>query len=55
MAICDAEGTEYARGLINYNSADTRRILRTPSAEIEAKLGYVDAPELIHRDNLVLI
>ena len=34
---------------------DTRRILRTPSAEIEAKLGYVDEPELIHRDNLVLL
>lgn len=46
---------EIARGLVNYNSADTRRILRTPSAEIEAKLGYVDEPELIHRDNLVLI
>jgi glutamate 5-kinase len=29
--------------------------LRTPSAEIEAKLGYVDELELIHRDNLVLL
>ena len=27
----------------------------TPSSEIEAKLGYVDEPELIHRDNLVLL
>jgi glutamate 5-kinase len=46
---------EIARGLVNYNSSDTRRILRTPSGEIESKLGYVDQPELIHRDNLVLI
>jgi glutamate 5-kinase len=53
---CLDEGrTEIARGLVNYSSAETRRILRTPSAEIEAKLGYVDEPELIHRDNLVLI
>jgi glutamate 5-kinase len=49
------DGHEVARGLINYSSAETRRILRTPSAEIEAKLGYVDEPELIHRDNLVLL
>jgi glutamate 5-kinase len=46
---------EIARGLVNYNSSDTRRILRTPSAEIESKLGYVDESELIHRDNLVLL
>ena len=31
------------------------RILRRPSSEIEAILGYVDEPELIHRDNLVLL
>ena len=46
---------EIARGLVNYGSAEARRILRTPSGEIEAKLGYVDEPELIHRDNLVLL
>ena len=46
---------EVARGLVNYSATETRRILRTPSAEIETKLGYVDEPELIHRDNLVLL
>lgn len=51
----DEAGREIARGLTNYGAADTRRILRTPSAEIETKLGYVDAPELIHRDDLVLL
>jgi glutamate 5-kinase len=55
VSCCDAGGREIARGLINYGAADTRRILRTPSAEIEARLGYVDEPELIHRDNLVLL
>jgi glutamate 5-kinase len=55
VSCLDASGREIARGLINYSHADTCRILRTPSAQIEAKLGYVDEPELIHRDNLVLL
>lgn len=55
VACIDAGGREIARGLVNYSASDTRRILRAPSSEIEARLGYVDAPELIHRDNLVLL
>jgi glutamate 5-kinase len=55
VACLGPDGREIARGLVNYSAADTRRILRTPSNEIEAKLGYVDEPELIHRDNLVLL
>jgi glutamate 5-kinase len=51
----DPQGREVARGLVNYSAGETRRIMRKPSAEIEALLGYVDAPELIHRDNLVLL
>ena len=51
----DASNHEIARGLANYSALETRRILRTPSSEIEAKLGYIDEPELIHRDNLVLL
>jgi glutamate 5-kinase len=48
------QGTEIARGLVNYASSETRRILKSPSSAIEVRLGYVDEPELIHRDNLVL-
>ena len=55
VGCCDAEGREVARGLANYSAAETLRILRKPSSEIEAILGYVDEPELIHRDNLVLL
>ena len=55
VACCDPDGREIARGLANYSAAETQRILRKPSAEIEAILGYVDEPELIHRDNLVLL
>jgi glutamate 5-kinase len=55
VSCLDESRREIARGLINYSFADTRRILRTPSSRIEAKLGYIDEPELIHRDNLVLL
>lgn len=55
VACCDADGQEIARGLVNYSSAEALRIMRKPSADIEKILGYVDASELIHRDNLVLM
>ncbi len=55
VACVDPDGREIARGLANYSSAEARQIVRRPSAEIEAILGYVDEPELIHRDNLVLL
>jgi glutamate 5-kinase len=51
----DPDGHEVARGLVNYSSEETRKIMRRPSGEIESVLGYVDEPELIHRDNLVLL
>lgn len=55
VACLDADKNEIARGLVNYSAAETARILRKPSSEIERILGYVDGPELIHRDNLVLL
>ena len=55
VAIRAIDGREIARGLINYGAADARRIMRRPSNEIEAALGFVDETELVHRDNLVLI
>jgi glutamate 5-kinase len=51
----DPHGNEIARGLVNYSAAETRRILRRASNEIEAVLGYLGEPELIHRDNMVLL
>ncbi|MEQ1774004.1 MAG: glutamate 5-kinase [Burkholderiales bacterium] len=51
----DETNREIARGLINYSATETQRILRTPSSEIETKLGYVGEAELIHRDDLVLL
>jgi len=56
MVVClDASGDEIARGLVNYNSDESKRIAGHSSSEIESVLGYRDDEELIHRDNLVLL
>ena len=55
VACLNEAGVEVARGIVNYNSADTSRIKRKASSEIEKILGYVEESELIHRDNLIVI
>ena len=55
VSCADPAGREIARGLINYNATEARRILRTATSDIESRLGYIDEAELIHRDNLVLL
>ena len=54
IAVRDKQGVEIARGLANYASAEARLMCRKPSSEIEALLGYVAEPEMLHRDNMVL-
>jgi glutamate 5-kinase len=51
----DANGRPIARGISNYSSSEARRIMRRSSTEILAILGFVEEPELIHRDNMVLL
>jgi len=56
LVVCESlSGKEVARGLVNYSSNETKLIMGQPSARIVQLLGYVDAAELIHRDNLVLM
>jgi glutamate 5-kinase len=55
VACNDEQGNEIARGLINYNSDETKKILGKSTAEIEPSLGYIDEPELINRDNLAVL
>lgn len=54
IAIRGEDGTEVARGLANYASAEARLLCRKPSSAFEALLGYMAEPEMVHRDNLVL-
>jgi glutamate 5-kinase len=55
IAVRDPQGLEIARGLANYASTEARLICRKPSGEFEKLLGYVAEPEMVHRDNLVLM
>ncbi|MFE8643653.1 glutamate 5-kinase [Sphingomonas sp. NCPPB 2930] len=54
IAVRDAAGSEIARGLANYASAEARLLCRKASSEIEKLLGYAAEPEMLHRDNLIL-
>jgi glutamate 5-kinase len=51
----DESGRPISRGMTNYASSEARRIMRRPSSEIGSILGFVEEPELIHRDNMVLL
>nr|CAA6829735.1 MAG: Glutamate 5-kinase (EC / RNA-binding C-terminal domain PUA [uncultured Thiotrichaceae bacterium] len=51
----DEKGVVLAKGLVNYSSVQADKIKRSPSKDIEQILGYIDASELIHRDNLVVL
>lgn len=55
IAIRNAQGQELARGLANYSSAEARLLCKKSSDEIAATLGYEAEPEMVHKNNLVLI
>jgi glutamate 5-kinase len=55
IAVRDPNGIELARGLANYSSAEARMLCRKPSGEFERLLGYAAEPEMVHRDNMVLM
>ncbi len=55
IAVLEPQGQEIARGLANYSSSEARLLCRKPSADIEKLLGYCAEPEMLHRDNLVLV
>jgi glutamate 5-kinase len=55
VACLAPNGQEIARGLVNYGASEARKIQGHSSEHIPMLLGYVDEPELIHRDNLVLM
>ncbi|WP_237068679.1 glutamate 5-kinase [Microbulbifer guangxiensis] len=55
VSCCNGAGAEIARGLVNYDSSETIRIVGQPSERFAELLGYRDDEELIHRDNLILL
>ena len=53
LVIFSDKNIEIARGISNYSSEDINKIVGKKSKEIEVILGYMDKPEIIHRNNLV--
>jgi glutamate 5-kinase len=47
-------GKPFGQGLANYASDEVERIRGCHTREIEARLGYKDYDEVVHRDNLVV-
>jgi glutamate 5-kinase len=55
VALTEADGQEFARGLVNYDTDELRRIRGAKTADIERTLGYKGVDEVVHRDNLVIL
>ncbi|MBE6362296.1 MAG: glutamate 5-kinase [Lentisphaerae bacterium] len=53
--ICGADGRPFARGLVNFDSSDCRKIMGKHTAELPEILGTSAEAELIHRDHLILL
>jgi glutamate 5-kinase len=54
VALQDAQGVEFARGLINFNAADVLRIKGQKTERIAGILGHCPYEEVIHRDNMAV-
>ncbi len=55
VRICNSAGREIARGLSRYGAASLEQIKGRRSEEIAAILGYENSPEVVHRDDLVVL
>ncbi len=55
VAVTELDGQEFARGLVNYDTDELRKIRGAKTREIEKTLGYKGFDEVIHRDNLVVL
>src|SRR5213080_2132341 len=53
--LAGATGREFARGVVNFDADEVRKIQGAKTTEIEGRLGYRSFDEVIHRDNLVLL
>lgn len=51
----ETDDREFARGLVNFDADELRKIRGAHSREIEERLGYRSFDEVIHRDNLVVL
>ena len=55
VGLCDPDGREIARGLINYTDQETRVVAGHSTRQMAELLGHCPYEEVVHRDNLVLL
>ncbi len=56
VVLCDRDGKEIARGLVNYSGKEIEQIKGHQSEKIPLILGYTSSAEtVIHRDNMVSV
>ncbi len=55
VACVGLDDQEVARGLVNYSSEQVSKVLGMPSHQMPAVLGFAGEPELVHRDNMVVL
>ena len=54
VLLCDSNGREIARGLVNYNDEELRKICGRRSSDITQLLGYEGVETIVHRDNMAI-
>lgn len=55
VKIVSEEGKPLALGVTNYSSLEIQKLLGAKSSQIEDLLGYSYGPEIVHRDNMILL
>lgn len=55
VSIIDTNGVEFARGMVNYNCSDCKKIIGHHSDEIIDILGYKNYDAIITRDNIAIL
>ena len=55
VGLRDPEGREFARGVTSLDAREVELLCGAKTTEIERRLGYRAADEVIHRDNLVIL
>lgn len=53
VVLTDLSGRDFAKGLVNFASAEINKIKGLKTSELEDRLGYKCSDEIVHRDDLV--
>jgi glutamate 5-kinase len=55
VGVRDADGREFARGIVSLDARELELLRGRKTADMERLLGYRVTDEVIHRDNLVIL